>query len=367
MAVPLIDIKRQYVPIRGDIDRAIDGVIDHAGFILGPEVKKFEAEIAAYCGIKHALGVASGTDALLLALRACGVGPETEVITSAFSFFASAGVISRLGAKPVFVDIDPDTYNMDPGKLEAAITDHTKVIMPIHLFGQCADMDPIIEIARKHDIKVIEDAAQAIGSKYKDRMAGSIGDAGCFSFFPTKNLGCAGDGGMIVTNDDQLADTMRILRVHGGRTDYLHEVVGYNSRLDTVQAAILSVKLPHLAAWTEARRANAARYDTAFADLPIKTPVARDWAYHIYNQYTLAVDDREPFMKWLAEKKIGHKVYYPVPFHMQQCFKDLAYSPGDMPHSEKAASSVVSIPIFGEMTDAERDEVIDAITGYFKR
>lgn len=367
MAVPLIDIKRQYVPIRGDIDRAIKAVMDHAWFILGPEVKKFELEIASFCNVEHALGVASGTDALLLALRACGVGPGTEVITSAFSFFASAGVISRLGAKPVFVDIDPETYNMDPRKLESAITDRTKAIMPIHLFGQCADMDPIVDIARKHGLKVIEDAAQAIGSKYKDKMAGSIGDVGCLSFFPTKNLGCAGDGGMIVTDDEQLADAIRILRVHGGRTDYLHEVVGYNSRLDTIQAAILSTKLPHLAAWTEARRANAAIYDKAFADLPIKTPVAKDWAYHIYNQYTIALDNREPLLKWLDEKQIGHKVYYPVPFHMQQCFADLDYSPGDMPHSEKASLSVVSLPIFGEMTDSERAEVIEAITGYFNR
>lgn len=367
MAVPLIDITRQYKPIRAEIDRAIKTVIDHAAFILGPEVKKFEAEIASFCTVKHAIGVASGTDALLLALRACGVEPGSEVITSAFSFFSSAGVISRLGARPVFVDIDPDTYNMDPAKIEPAITARTKVVMPIHLFGQCADMDPIVDIAKKHNLKVIEDAAQAIGSKYKNRPAGTLGDVGCFSFFPTKNLGGAGDGGMIVTNDDNLADTMRILRVHGGRTDYMHEVVGYNSRLDTLQAAILSVKLRHLPAWTEARRANAVRYDKAFADLPVKTPVAREWAYHIYNQYTLAVDDREPFMKWLADKKIGHKIYYPVPFHMQKCFADLEYSSGDLPHSEKAAASVVSIPIFGEMTGAEQDEVVAAVAGYFGR
>jgi dTDP-4-amino-4,6-dideoxygalactose transaminase len=367
MAVPLIDIRRQYTPIRSEIDRAIKTVIDHAGFILGPEVRKFESEIASFCGVRHAIGVASGTDALLIALRAGGVGPGTEVITSAFSFFASAGVISRLGARPVFVDIDPDTYNIDPDKIEPAITSRTKAIMPVHLFGQCADMDPIIEIAGKHNIKVVEDAAQAIGSRYKGRMAGSLGDAGCFSFFPTKNLGCAGDGGMIVTDDDSLADMMRILRVHGGRTDYTHEVVGYNSRLDTVQAAVLSVKLPHLKEWTEARRANAARYDKAFAGLPVKTPVAREWAYHIYNQYTLALAEREPFMHHLADRKIGHKVYYPVPFHMQQCFADLDYAPGDLPHSEKAAASVVSIPIFGEMTDTEQDEVIAAVTGYFRK
>lgn len=365
MAVPLIDITRQYEPIRKEIDDAIKRVVDHAGFILGPEVKIFEAEIASFCGVEHAMGVASGTDALLLALRACGVGPGTEVITSAFSFFASAGVISRLGARPVFVDIDPDTYNIDPSLIEDAITERTRVIMPIHLYGQCADMDPIMDVARKHSIKVVEDAAQAIGSKYKNRIAGSLGDIGCFSFFPTKNLGCAGDGGMVVTGNDEIADTIRILRTHGGRNDYLHEVIGYNSRLDTVQAAMLSVKLPHLAEWTEARRKNAAAYDDAFSGLPLKTPVAREWAYHIYNQYTLAVDDRDAFLDWLRGKEIGYKVYYPVPFHLQKCFKDLGYKSGDLPHSEKAAASVVSIPIFGEMTDAEQDEVISAVQGFF--
>ncbi len=365
MAVPLIDITRQYEPIRKEIDDAIKRVVDHAGFILGPEVKTFEAEIASLCGVGHAMGVASGTDALLLALRACGVGPGTEVITSAFSFFASAGVISRLGARPVFVDIDPDTYNIDPSLIEDAITERTCVIMPIHLYGQSADMDPIMDVARKHSIKVVEDAAQAIGSKYKHRIAGSLGDIGCFSFFPTKNLGCAGDGGMVVTGNDEIADTIRILRTHGGRNDYLHEVIGYNSRLDTVQAAMLSVKLPHLAEWTEARRKNAAAYDEAFSDLPLKTPVARDWAYHIYNQYTLAVDDRDAFLDWLRGKEIGYKIYYPVPFHLQKCFEDLGYTLGDLPHCEKAAASVVSIPIFGEMTDAEQDEVISAVQGFF--
>jgi len=365
MAVPLIDIKRQYDPIRADVDRAIKQVMDHGRFILGPELNNLESEIAEYCQAKHAIGVASGTDALLLALRACGVGSGDEVITSAFSFFASAGVISRLGAKPVFVDIDPQTYNIDPAAIESATTSKTKVIMPIHLFGQCADMDPINEIATRHNLKVVEDAAQAIGSKYKDRHAGTLGHAGCFSFFPTKNLGAAGDAGMIVTNDDDIADMVRILRVHGGRTEYLHEVVGYNSRLDTLQAAILSAKLPHLAGWTEARRKNATRYDEAFKDLPLTIPVAMPWAYHIYNQYTIAVEKRSEFMEHLKSRQIGHKVYYPVPFHMQKCFGDLKYSAGDLPRSEKAANSVVSIPIFGEMTDQEQDEVIKAVVEFF--
>jgi len=365
MAVPLIDIRRQYAPIRPQIEAAMKKVIDHGQFILGPEVRQFESEIAALCGVKHALGVASGTDALLLALHACGVGPGDEVITSAFSFFASAGVISRLGARPVFVDIDPELYNIDPALIERAVTPRTKAIMPIHLFGQCADMDPILAIAERHNLRVVEDAAQAIGGKYKSRMAGSMGHAGCFSFFPTKNLGAAGDGGMVVTNDDAIADMVGILRVHGGRTEYMHEVVGYNSRLDTLQAALLSVKLPCLSGWTEARRKHAARYDRALNNLPIRLPIAKAWAYHIYNQYTIAVDDRDEFLTHLKRKQIGHKIYYPVPFHQQRCFGDLGYSQGDLPESEKAASSVVSIPIFGEMTDAEQTEVIEVIRTFF--
>lgn len=365
MPVPLIDIKRQYAPIRAEVDRAIKQVMDHGLFILGPEVKKLESEVAEYCHARHAIGVASGTDALMLALHACGVGPGDEIITSAFSFFASAGVITRLGGRPVFVDIDPRTYNIDPDLIEKAITPKTKVIMPIHLFGQCADMDPILEIASKHNLKVIEDAAQAIGSKYKDRHAGTLGDAGCFSFFPTKNLGAAGDGGMVVTDDDGIADMVKILRVHGGRTEYFHEVVGYNSRLDTVQAAILSAKLPHLADWTEARRKNAAGYDEAFKDLPLTIPAAMPWAYHIYNQYTIAVNRRAEFIELLKSRQIGHKIYYPVPFHLQECFGDLDYGVGDLPQSEKAAESVISIPIFGEMTDAEQDEVIATVREFF--
>jgi dTDP-4-amino-4,6-dideoxygalactose transaminase len=364
MAVPLLDINRHHAPIREEIDRAVKQVLDHGRFILGPEVKQFETEVENMCGAKYAVGVASGTDALLLTLRACGVGPGDEVITSAFSFFASAGVISRLGARPVFVDIDPDTYNIDPQQIKKAITKKTKAIMPIHLFGQCADMDPILNIASQHNLKVIEDAAQAIGSKYKNRAVGLLGDAGCFSFFPTKNLGAAGDGGMVITNDDQLGELVRILRVHGGHFEYHHQIVGYNSRLDSIQAAILSVKLRHLTDWTEARRRNAARYDRELKGLPLRTPVAEEWAYHIYNQYTIALEKRDGLIEWLKEKQVGHKIYYPVPFHLLECFSDLDYKKGQFPHCERASETVVSIPIFGEMTEAEQGEVINEIRDY---
>lgn len=365
MAVPLIDITRQYTPIRAQIDAAIKKVMDHGQFILGPEVKQCESAIASFCGTKYAIGVASGTDALLIALRACGVVPGDEVITADFSFFASAGVISRVGARPVFVDIDKSTYNIDPSKIEAAITTRTKAIMPIHLFGQCADMDSILEIARRHNLKVIEDAAQAIGSKYKERQAGAIGDAGCFSFFPTKNLGCAGDGGMIVTNDDEIARQASILRVHGGASEYHHEMIGYNSRFDTIQAALILAKLPYLSAWTEARRVHAEAYNTAFKGLPIVTPAVGSGNYHIYNQYTIALEKREELTERLKEKRIGHKVYYPLPFHLQKCFSGLGYKKDDFPNSEWAAQAVLSIPVFGEMTGAEQGEVIRAIKEFY--
>ena len=364
MSVPLLDIKRQHDPIRDELDSAVKKVLDHGQFILGPEVKQLEQEIAKLCGTKHAIGVASGTDALMLALHACGVGPGDEVITSAFSFFASAGVISRLGATPVFVDIDIDTYNLDPEKLTAAITNKTKVIMPIHLFGQCADMDPILAIAKQHGIKIVEDAAQAIGAVYKGRMAGSMGDLGCFSFFPTKNLGCAGDGGMVTTNSDELADMVRILRVHGGKFEYHHEIVGYNSRLDSIQAAVLLAKLPYLAKWTEARRKNAARYDDLLADTAVKTPFVPNDVYHIYHQYTIAVDRRDDLIAHLQMAGIGCKVYYPVPFHLQKCFEPLGYAKGTIPSCEKAAATVVSLPVFGEMTKGEQDEVVAAIKAF---
>ena len=363
MAVPILDMSRQYAYLKDELNQAVGKVLKHGAYILGPEVAELERKVASLCGTKHAIGVASGTDALLLALEACGVKPGDEVITSNFSFFSSASVITRLGARPVLVDTEPHTYNMDPGLLEAAITVKTKVIMPVHLFGQMADMDAIVEIARRHGIKVVEDAAQAIGAEYKNRKAGSIGDFGCFSFYPTKNLGAAGDGGMIVCSDDAGADLCRILRVHGARSKYVNELIGYNSRLDTIQAAVLLVKLPHLRKWSVQRREHAAVYDEAFAGLPgVTTPVVRPYStFHIYNQYTLACEQRSRVMDALTEAKIGFIIYYPVPFHEQPCFAYLGYPSEALPVSAKAARQVLSLPIYPELTSAEQAEVIDTV------
>ena len=362
--VPLLDMGRQYAPLKKELDSAVLAVLDHGGFINGPEVKKFEAEAATFVGTKHAVGVASGTDALLLALRALGVGPGHEVIVPALSFFASAGVVSRLGARPVFVDVDPDTYNIDPTLIEPAITGHTRAIMPVHLFGQCADMDRVMEVANAHGIPVVEDAAQALSSSYGDRQAGSIGKLGCFSFYPTKNLGCLGDGGMITTDDDDLAALLRILKVHGAKPKYYHKTVGYNNRLDTIHSAALLVKLPHLPAWSEARRTNAARYDKLLAGVPVKLPVNKDYGYHIYNQYTIELDDRDKFCEHLKSRKIGFEIYYPVPLHLQECYRELTYREGDCPHAERAAKRVCSLPIYPELTPEEQDYVVEAVKDF---
>nr|MBN2278436.1 DegT/DnrJ/EryC1/StrS family aminotransferase [candidate division Zixibacteria bacterium] len=361
MAVPLLDMKRQYETIKDRLDEAVLRVFDHGLFILGPEVSELERKVAVLCSVRHGIGVASGTDALLIALRAVGVKAGDEVITSDYSFFASAGVISRLGAIPVFVDIEEDTFNMDPNLLEKAITPKTRAIIPVHLFGQIADMDPIMEIARGHKIDVIEDAAQAISSEYKGRRAGSIGDYGCFSFYPSKNLGGAGDGGMIVTGSDENDDKCRMLRLHGWKKKYRPEVIGYNSRLDTLQAAVLLVKIDYLQFYNESRIAHARKYNAAFAGTAIKTPVIKDYSHHIFNQYTITVGNRDELLKVLQEKKIGHDVYYPVPFHLLDCYRDLHYKEGDFPVSEKAAGSVISIPVFPEMTEAEQEEVIEVV------
>ncbi|MCX6835408.1 MAG: DegT/DnrJ/EryC1/StrS family aminotransferase [candidate division Zixibacteria bacterium] len=363
MPVPLLDLHRQYDTIKADMDRAVLDVLEHGKFILGPEVKRLEQEIAALCGVKHAIGTASGTDALLIALRAVGVKPGDEVITSNFSFFASAGVIARLGARPVFVDIEPDTYNIDPKLVEAALTPRTKAIVPVHLFGQLADMDPIMEIARRRGIKVIEDAAQAIGAEYKGRRAGSIGDLGCFSFYPSKNLGGGGDGGMIVTNEDQTERSCRSLRVHGENPKYFHHTIGYNSRLDTLQAAMLLVKLPHLRAWSEKRIEHARIYGSAFAGVPnLRVPVVKDYStFHIFNQYTVASPRRDRILEGLNRAGIGNCIYYPMPFHQQKCFAYLDYALGDFPVSNRSAAEVFSIPIYPEMTPSEQQEVIDTV------
>lgn len=363
MAVPLLDLTRQYAYLKPEMDKAVLDVLAHGRFILGPEVTKFENETAAYCKTKFSLGVASGTDALMVALHACGIGPGDEVITSNFSFFASAGVISRLGATPVFVDIDPLSYNIDPNLIEAAVTPKTKAIMPVHLFGQMADMDPIMAIARKHTIRVIEDSAQSIGAEYKGRPAGSIGDIGCFSFFPSKNLGGGGDGGLITANDEALYNLCKILREHGQQPQYYHKIVGYNSRLDTLQAAILSVKLPYLRKWSEKRIEHADRYDREFAGVKgLTTPKRMPYStFHIYNQYTLASPKRDAIMAGLRKAGIGCAIYYPVPFHKQECFAYLGYKPEMFPHSTKAGTEVFSIPVYPEMTEAEQTEVIATV------
>lgn len=360
MAVPLLDLSRQYEYLQSKIEKAVLEVLSGSQFILGPPVSELEKKIAKLSGVKHGIGVASGTDALMLALRAAGVGLGDEVITTDFSFFATAGVVSRLGATPVFVDIQPDTYNIDPNLIEEKITNRTKVIMPVHLFGQIADMDRINEIAKKYKLIVIEDAAQSIGAMYKGKPAGSMSDYGCYSFYPTKNLGGAGDGGMIVTNSETNSDCCRMLRVHGQSGKYEHAVVGYNSRLASIQAAVLLVKLEYLKGWSEKRIEHANFYNEAFKDIDgLTTPYRADYSdFHIYNQYTLASARRARVFEALQKARIGHCVYYPIPFHLQTCFADLGYDKNDCPVSSKAAGEVFSIPVFPELTQAELEEVV---------
>lgn len=365
MKVPLLDLKRQYYSIKDEIDQAVKDVLEKTQFILGPQVKKFEENVAKYCGTKYAVGVASGTDALLLSLRTCGVKPGDEVIIPAFTFFATAGVISRLGALPVFVDIDLKSYNMLPDQIEKKITKKTKAIMPVHLFGQCADMDSILEIAKKHNVKVVEDAAQAIGAKYRSKKAGTMGDFGCFSFFPSKNLGGAGDGGMVITFDEELAELVRKLRVHGATQKYFHPMVGYNSRLDTIQAAILDVKLKYLDEWSKKRREKAEIYNSAFEDIDIVTPKQEEFNYHIYHQYTIAVENRDKLREHLIQNQIGCAIYYPLPLHLQECYKELGYKKGDLPNSEKRSEEVISIPVFPELTEGEQEFVIERVKKFF--
>ncbi len=368
--VPLLDLKAQYATIRDDIQKAVDEVFESQYFILGPQVKALEEEIAAYCGTKHAIGVSSGTDALLLALMALDIAPGDEIITTPFTFFATAGVIHRLNAVPVFVDIEPETFNIDPAKIEAAITPKTRAILPVHLYGQCVEMDEIMAIAGKHGLRVVEDAAQAIGSEYKGRRAGSLGDIGCFSFFPSKNLGAAGDGGVVTTNDDELAKKMVMMRVHGGEPKYYHSMVGGNFRLDAIQAAVLRVKLKKLDEWTAGRQRNAADYDRRLgeaglvADKVVPPPVKQ--SRHIFNQYVPRVRDRDALFAHLKAKNIGCDIYYPICLHLQECFAHLGGKPGEMPVSEKAAEEVIAIPIYSELTKEQRAYVIDAIAEFYK-
>jgi dTDP-4-amino-4,6-dideoxygalactose transaminase len=362
MKVPLLDLIAQYATIKDELAPAIDEVMESQYFINGPAVKELEAAVAEYSGCKAAVGVSSGTDALLASLMALGIGCGDEVITTPFTFFATAGSIWRAGAKPVFVDIEPDTFNIDPAKIEAAVTDKTKAVMPVDLFGQVADMDAILAIAGEHDLAVIEDAAQAIGAESKDRKAGSMGTVGCFSFFPSKNLGGLGDGGMVVTQDEALAKRLAMCRGHGGRDKYHNEFVGGNFRLDTLQAAALLVKLRHLDDWSAGRRANAARYDEFFADFePVVTPVIRDGNVSIYNQYVIRVPKRDELQAFLKAQDVGTAVYYPVSLHQQECFADLGGAAGDFPESEKAAAEVLAIPIYSELTDEQIVFVVSKI------
>src|SRR4051812_12019847 len=328
MTVPLLDLKAQYEAIRPEIERAMRDVMESQHFILGPHVTACEAAIAAYCGASHAIGMSSGTDALLACLMAEGIGPGDEVITTPFTFFATAGCIARTGAAPVFVDIDPCTYNLDPAGIERAITPLTKAIVPVHLFGQMCDMDAIMEIARARGLAVIEDAAQSIGATYKGRKAGSNGVCGCLSFFPSKNLGAAGDGGMIVTNDEALAKRMGLLRNHGAAPKYYHKQIGGNFRLDPIQAAVLLVKLPHLQEWSAARVRNADYYNRRFAAQPLGTPFVRTDCVSIYNQYVIRCGRRDELKAYLQEQEIGTEIYYPLPLHMQECFRGLGYKEG---------------------------------------
>ncbi|MBI5867705.1 MAG: DegT/DnrJ/EryC1/StrS family aminotransferase [candidate division Zixibacteria bacterium] len=367
MPVPLLDLTRQYQSLKIEIDAAVARVLAHSKFIMGPEVAAFEKEVSEKLGVAHAMGVASGSDALILALRAVGVGPGDEVIVPTFSFFATAGSVTHVGATPVFCDISKDDYNIDAALIEQKVTKKTKVIMPVHLFGQMPDMDKLRAVADAHHLAIVEDAAQAIGASYKGMTAGRWGKAGCFSFFPSKNLGAAGDGGMIISDDPGVADNVRMLRAHGAKPKYYHGIIGYNSRLDTIQAAILSVKLKHLDTWNEQRRAHADVYDKELAgvgDLILPKRTAN--AYHIYNQYTIATDRRDGLTAHLKGLGIGMEVYYPLPLHAQQCFAGLPGAGTHLPVAEKAAVSVVSIPIFPDLTQAEQAAVIDGIKAFFK-
>lgn len=394
MKVPLLDLKPQYLALKNKLDEAVLRIAESQFFILGPEVESMEKEFCSYLGCRHAVGVSSGTDALLLALMAIDLQPGDEVIVPTYSFFATAGVVSRLNAKPVFADIDPVTFNIDPEDFKKKITARTKAVIPVHLYGQSADMNRIMEISNQHNIYIIEDAAQAIGTQYKNgKFVGTIGHIGCFSFFPSKNLGCYGDGGLVTTNDEELARILRIKRVHGGEQKYYHKVIGGNFRLDALQAAVLKVKLPYLDGWSEKRRKNAELYNKLFikAGLAEETgkitfddknkvllpkavyksgiknlqPEIRN--YHIFNQYIIRVQKRDELKKFLTENEIGNEIYYPVPFHLQECFSGLGYKKGDFPFAEKAAETSLALPVYPELTGEQQQFVVEKISEFLNR
>jgi dTDP-4-amino-4,6-dideoxygalactose transaminase len=365
---PFLDLKVQFDGIRDEINGAIARVLESQQFVMGPEVSALEKEIKRYVGCEYVFACASGSDALLLSLMALGVGFGDEVITTPFTFVATAGSIARLSARPVFVDIDPETYNLDPRHLEKAITPRTKAIIPVHLFGLPADMDAILDVGRQHDLAVIEDAAQSIGAQYKGKSVGGIGTVGCFSFFPSKNLGGAGDGGLVTTNDPGLGEKLKVLRLHGSRTKYQYEVIGMNSRLDALQAAILRVKLLHLDEWTAGRRHNANRYRELFAEYNLESrvnlPLAPSESVHVYNQFTIRTGERDALKQYLRDNGIPTEVYYPHPLHLQPAFANLAYKPGSLPESEGASAEVLSLPIFPELTEEQLRIVVQSIAGF---
>jgi dTDP-4-amino-4,6-dideoxygalactose transaminase len=374
MKVPLLDLRAQYATIRTEIRDAIDRVCESQQFILGPEVQALEEAVAAFCGVPFAIGMSSGTDALLAALMALEIGPGDEVITTPYSFFATAGVIARVGARPVFVDIDPRTFNLDSHALDAKVTSRTKAIMPVHLFGRCAEMQPILEVAEQHRLAVIEDAAQAIGARsLQGQQAGALGLMGCFSFFPSKNLGAFGDGGMVITNDKPLAEKLRILRVHGGKPQYHYQIIGGNFRLDALQAAVLRVKLPYLTSWTESRRSNAQRYRLLFAETKLQAPVTlppvalpEDTPGHIYNQFVVRCPDRDRLRGFLREQGVETEVYYPISLHLQQCFRYLGYEKGAFPYAETAATEALALPIYPELTAEQQRHVVGQIKAFYQ-
>lgn len=359
--IPMVDLKRQYARLKKEIDQALKQALEETRFILGPNVEALEREVAAYHGLPHAAGCANGTDALLLALRACGIGPGDEVITTPFTFIATAETIALAGAKPVFADICPDTFNIDPEKIAPKITPKTKAILPVHLFGHAADMAPILDIAREHHLIVIEDCAQAFGATYQGQSVGTFGDAGCFSFFPSKNLGCYGDGGMVITKSEDIAAKIKMLRNHGSQTRYYHSEVGYNSRLDELQAAILRVKLPLIDEFNEARRANASLYGSALANANLLLPSERPGCRHVYHQFTLRVSNREKIAAALADAEIASAVYYPVPLHLQEVFLKMYGRQERLDVSEACALEVLSLPMFPELTGEEIQRIAEAI------
>lgn len=372
VGVPLCDLQAQYRPLRQQIEEAVCRVLASGQVIMGPEVAGLEQEVARYCGTRFAVGCASGTDAILLALHALGIGPGDEVILPPFTFFATAGSVCRTGARPIFVDIDPETYNIDPQAVESKITPRTKAIMPVHLYGQCVDMTPLRQIAERHGLTIIEDAAQAIGAEYHGQRAGNLGGIGCFSFYPSKNLGAYGDAGMVVTNHPDWAAKLACLRVHGMEPKYFHKYLGWNARLDAVQAAILRVKLPHLEKWGAARRQTAARYDSLIAqhglEARLQRPVVRSYARHVFNQYVVRVagGQRDPLMKHLKERHIGCDIYYPVPLHLQESLRHLGHHAGDFPISERATTEVLALPMFPELTEEQQGRVIEACAVFFR-